>query len=207
MSYKSYITFVMHLALMMAQNWAEITWEISNYGRFINQFPLNIIRSIRQFEKIKKKYVDKNVYNVQSNMYQWRNAAKIYIYIYIWFFFLFTRFVYTSSFSDHSTMNTKERINLTLFCPVTENSATSTKHAPASVWGGHYVTHVCFWEVQKVQSRSRACERWLQEGGQHRTGKSSGVWWSSVVGLYDDKSTRHEKNSVWRFITEDLGMS
>ena len=48
--------------LMMAQSWAESTWEITNYGRFINQFPPNIIRSIRQFERInkkKKKYVDK----------------------------------------------------------------------------------------------------------------------------------------------------
>ena len=43
---------------LMAQSWAGSTWEISNYGRFINQFPPNIIRSIRQFEKINKKYAD-----------------------------------------------------------------------------------------------------------------------------------------------------
>ena len=24
---------------MMAQSWAESTWEITNYGRFINQIP------------------------------------------------------------------------------------------------------------------------------------------------------------------------
>ena len=58
----------------MAQSLAESTWEITNYGRIINQFPPNIIRSIQQFERINKKYVDKNVYYVQSN---------IYIYIYI----------------------------------------------------------------------------------------------------------------------------
>ena len=34
---------------------AESTWKITNYGRFINQFPPNIIRSIRQFERINKK--------------------------------------------------------------------------------------------------------------------------------------------------------
>ena len=49
--------------LMMAQSWAESTKEITNYGRFIIiiiiQFPPNIIRSIRQFERINKKYVDK----------------------------------------------------------------------------------------------------------------------------------------------------
>ena len=40
---------------MMTQSWAESTWEITNYGRFINHFPPNIIRSIRQFERINKK--------------------------------------------------------------------------------------------------------------------------------------------------------
>ena len=68
----------------MAQCWAESIWEITNNGRFINQFPPNITRSMPQFKRInKKKYVDKDVYYVQSNMYQWRNAAHIYIYIYI----------------------------------------------------------------------------------------------------------------------------
>ena len=59
----------------MAQSWAESTWEITNYERFINQFPPNIVRSIRQFERINKKYVDKNVYLF--------NQIYIYIYIYI----------------------------------------------------------------------------------------------------------------------------
>ena len=40
---------------MMAESWAESTWEITNYGKFINQFPPNIIRSIQQFERISKK--------------------------------------------------------------------------------------------------------------------------------------------------------
>ena len=44
---QSYITFVIHTPLMMAQSWAESTWEINNYGSFINQFPPNIIRSTR----------------------------------------------------------------------------------------------------------------------------------------------------------------
>ena len=34
---------------------AESTWEINNYGRYINQFPPNIIKSIRQYELINKK--------------------------------------------------------------------------------------------------------------------------------------------------------
>ena len=52
------------------------TWEITKDGWFINQFPPNIIRSIRQYERINKKYLDKNIY-------QWRNAAQIYLYIYM----------------------------------------------------------------------------------------------------------------------------
>ena len=68
---------------MMAQNQAESIWEINNYGRYINQFPPNIIKSIRHYERINKKYVDKNVYYFQSNLYQCRNAANIYIIIII----------------------------------------------------------------------------------------------------------------------------
>ena len=58
-TYKSYITFVIHPPLMMAQIRAKSTWEIINYGRFISQFPLNTIRLIRQVERINKEYVDK----------------------------------------------------------------------------------------------------------------------------------------------------
>ena len=43
----------------MAQALAESIWKIANYGRFINQFLPNIIRLIRQIEKINKKYKDK----------------------------------------------------------------------------------------------------------------------------------------------------
>ena len=40
---------------MMVQSWAESTREINPHGRFINQFPPNVIRSIEQFERINKK--------------------------------------------------------------------------------------------------------------------------------------------------------
>ena len=56
---KSYIPFVIYPSLMMAQSWTGSTWEITNYGRFIDQYPRNIIRSIGQFERTKKKYIDK----------------------------------------------------------------------------------------------------------------------------------------------------
>ena len=38
----------------MAQSWAESTWDIKNYGKYINQFPPNTIESIQQYEKINK---------------------------------------------------------------------------------------------------------------------------------------------------------
>ena len=47
----------------MAQIWAESTREITNSGRFINQFPLNIISSIRQFERINKKICRQKMFN------------------------------------------------------------------------------------------------------------------------------------------------
>ena len=62
----------------MAQSWAESTWEITNHGRFINQFPPNIIRSIRQFEKINKK-----IYRQKMSIMFNQIPPPIYIYIYI----------------------------------------------------------------------------------------------------------------------------
>ena len=53
---------------MMAQDRVKSTRENINYGRLINQFPPDIIKSTRLSEQINKKYVDKNVFNVQSNL-------------------------------------------------------------------------------------------------------------------------------------------
>ena len=59
--HKNYITFVIDPPLMMAQSLAESTWEITSYGRFINQFSPNIIRSIQQIQKINKKNCKQNI--------------------------------------------------------------------------------------------------------------------------------------------------
>ena len=40
---------------MMAQSLAESTRDTYNYGQYINQFPLNTIKIIREFERIQKK--------------------------------------------------------------------------------------------------------------------------------------------------------
>ena len=61
----------------MAQSQVESTWEINNHGKYINQFPLKIIKSIRQYEKINKKICRQKM----SIMF---NEIYIYIYIYIY---------------------------------------------------------------------------------------------------------------------------
>ena len=38
----------------MTQGYAESTWEITNHGRFINQFPPDILKSMQQLERINK---------------------------------------------------------------------------------------------------------------------------------------------------------
>ena len=88
---QNYIIFVIHPPLMMAQSWVESTWEITNYGRFINQFPLNITRPIRQFERINKKHVDKNCL-LCSIKYA---SIYIYIYIYIYVYLCIYTFIHT----------------------------------------------------------------------------------------------------------------
>ena len=40
---------------MMAQSRAESTRDTYNYGQYINQFPQNTIKVIREFEQIQKK--------------------------------------------------------------------------------------------------------------------------------------------------------
>ena len=49
------ITFVIDRPLMMAQSRAERTRDTYNYGQYLNQFPPNTIKVIREFERIQKK--------------------------------------------------------------------------------------------------------------------------------------------------------
>ena len=44
-----YITFVADPPLMMAQSRAESTRDTCNYGQYINKFPQNTIKVIREF--------------------------------------------------------------------------------------------------------------------------------------------------------------
>ena len=50
----------------MAQSQAESTRDTYNYGQYINQFPPNTIKAIRQYEGIQNENVSiENVYYVQ----------------------------------------------------------------------------------------------------------------------------------------------
>ena len=60
---------------MMTQSRAESTWDIYNYEKYINQFPLNTIKAIRQYERIKKKIRRQKMSIIFGEIY-------IYIYIY-----------------------------------------------------------------------------------------------------------------------------
>ena len=78
--FKSYIIFVIDLPLMMAQSRAESSRDTYNYGQYINQFPPNTIKVIREFERIHKK-ICRHKMSIMFNeicIYKY-----IYIYIYI----------------------------------------------------------------------------------------------------------------------------
>ena len=62
---------------MMDQSRAESTTDTYHYGQYLNQFPPNTIKVIREFERIQKKICRHKM----SIMF---NEICIYIYIYIW---------------------------------------------------------------------------------------------------------------------------
>ena len=64
---------------MMAQSRAESTRDTYNYGQYINQFPPNMIKAIREYERIQKKICRQKI----CIMF---NEIRIYIYIYIYIY-------------------------------------------------------------------------------------------------------------------------
>ena len=64
----------------MAQSRAESTRDTYNYGQYINQFPPNTIKAIREYERIQKKICwQKMSIMVNEICIIEKNAAKIYI--------------------------------------------------------------------------------------------------------------------------------
>ena len=76
---------------MMAQSRAESTRDTCNYGQYINQFPQNTIKVIREFERIQKKIcrhkmsIMFNEICINEEMLPKYTYIYIYIYIYIYF--------------------------------------------------------------------------------------------------------------------------
>ena len=72
---------------MMAQSRAESTRDTCNYGQYINQFPQNTIKVIREFERIQKKICRHKMsimFNeICINEEMLPKYTHIYIYIYI----------------------------------------------------------------------------------------------------------------------------
>ena len=67
----------------MAQSWAEITGDTYNYGQYINQFPPNAIKVIREFERIQKKICRHKMSIMFNEICINEEMLPIYIYIYI----------------------------------------------------------------------------------------------------------------------------
>ena len=61
----------------MAQSRAESTWDIYNYGKYINQFLPNKIKALRQYKRIKKKICRQKISII------FKEICIIYTYIYI----------------------------------------------------------------------------------------------------------------------------
>ena len=69
---------------MMAQSQVESTWDIHNYGKYINQFSPNTIKSIRQYERINKKICQQKMSIMFNEIFINEKMLPIYIYIYIY---------------------------------------------------------------------------------------------------------------------------
>ena len=77
---------------MMAQSRAESTRDTYNYGQYLNQFPPNTIKVIREFDRIQKRICRHNmsiIFNeICINEEMLPKYTHIYIYIYIYIYML-----------------------------------------------------------------------------------------------------------------------
>ena len=68
----------------MAQSWAESTRDTYNYGQYINQFPPNTIKVIREFERIQKKIYKQKMSIMFNEICINEEMLPKYTYIYIY---------------------------------------------------------------------------------------------------------------------------
>ena len=101
----------------MAQSRAESTRDTYNYGQYFNQFPLNTIKVIREFERIQKK-ICRHKMSIMFNetcitVEMLPKYIYIYIYIYIYYrvvsvtlcFILYAFIRQSERFSKKKTIN------------------------------------------------------------------------------------------------------
>ena len=74
----------------MAQSRVGSTWEINNYGKYINQFPSSTIKAIRQYERINKKICKQKISIMFNEICINEKMLPIYIYIYIYMLIIST---------------------------------------------------------------------------------------------------------------------
>ena len=67
----------------MTQSLAESSRDTYNYGQYINQFPPNTIKAIREYEWIQKKICRQKMSIMSNEIYINEEMLPIYIYIYI----------------------------------------------------------------------------------------------------------------------------
>ena len=67
----------------MAQSWAESTRDTYHYGQYLNQFPPNTIKVIREFERIQKKICRHKMSIMFNEICINEEMLPIYIYIYL----------------------------------------------------------------------------------------------------------------------------
>ena len=85
---------------MMAQSRAESTRDTYNYGQYIDQFPPNTIKVIREFERIQKKICRHKMSIMFNEICIHEEMLPIYIYIYIYIYlyiYIITMLVVTKS--------------------------------------------------------------------------------------------------------------
>ena len=69
---------------MMAQSQAESTRDTYNYGQYLNQFPPNTIKVIREFERIQKRICRHKMSIMFNEICINEEMLPIYIYIYMY---------------------------------------------------------------------------------------------------------------------------
>ena len=71
---------------MMAQSRAESSRDTYNYGQYLNQFPPNTIKVIREFERIQKKICRHKMSSIFNEIFINEEMLPKYIYIYIYIY-------------------------------------------------------------------------------------------------------------------------